>query len=80
MPFAELALLFSLLSIFLLGLTAWYDFRKPSLNLAPYASIILAFGFYYLGDDGIEFAFIAVSLPAVALLHVLMYCDERKKK
>ena len=57
MPFAELALLFSLLSIFMLGLSGWYNFRKLWLNLAPYVSIILAFWFYYLGDDGIEFEF-----------------------
>lgn len=80
MPFVELALLFSLSSIFMLGLTGWYNFRKLWLNLAPYVSIILAFWFYYLGDDGIEFEFIAVSLPAIALLHALMYYDERKKK
>lgn len=79
MYFAEIGLLFSLLSILLLAFSSWFNVKNKLLNFAPYVSMCVSFGFYHLLENGLEFGYVAIVLPLIAFLHVLPFLDERKK-
>lgn len=79
MYFSETALFFSLLSILLLAFSSGFSFKNKLLNVAPYVSICVSFGLYCLSEIGLEFGYVAIMLPLIALLHGMLFLAARKK-
>lgn len=79
MHFSEIALLFSFLSTLLVAFISWFNFKNKLFSFAPYVSMCVSFGFYHLSENGLEFGYVAITLPLIAFIHVLPFLDERNK-
>lgn len=80
MDVAEFAILFGPCGIFLLTPGAWFEFRRPLLNIAPYVSTGLAGYLYYLAEFSDVLLSTGVSLAIVAILHLLLVLEQRRER
>jgi len=78
MTWSLLALAFSILSFGLLFVSGWYEFRKKTLNIAPYLSILLASFFYGFADSTLDVSFLIVVWAGTGVIHLLLILNERK--